>query len=155
MQFLRSRLGPPASHRSRCVAGLVWDDARGIGLFEVIAGTLIATLAVLGLAYSFGVGRGLIDRYQVARAAMGEAQKMADSLAAEPPASLASGSETFWLAGQPLGTTSWIVTHVDDPGDNVPSDPNPYDMNRLSILVTWQLGGSTDTLGLTRLVAIK
>src|SRR5689334_2363201 len=62
----------------RKLAASARDNQRGLGLFEVVAGTLIATIAVLGLAYSFGVGRGMIDRYQVARAGLGEGQLMMD-----------------------------------------------------------------------------
>jgi len=68
------------------------NDERGIGLFEVIAATLVATVAVLGLAYTFGMGRGLIDRYQVARCALGEGQLMMDSLLTLPRASLTNGN---------------------------------------------------------------
>ena len=129
----------------------------GIGLFEVIAGTLIATLAVLGLAYSFGIGRGLIDRYQLARAALGEAQKMVDSLITVQPGNLVTGSQVFWVEGHPVGNTAWTVTTVDDPADGLgwPADPDTVDMDRLRVSVSWDIGGAHDELALTRLVAIK
>ena len=39
-----------------------------------MARLLIASIAVLGLAYTFGVGRGMVNRYEIARAALGGAQ---------------------------------------------------------------------------------
>jgi len=121
-----------------------------------MAGTIVATLAVLGLAYSFGVGRGLIDRYQVARSAMGRAQLVVDSLVTQAPASLVDGNQPFWVEDLQAGTTRWTVSWVDDPVDRLasssPSDPNPNDMKRITVEVIWSLGGSTDTLRMSRMV---
>jgi hypothetical protein len=134
-------------------------DERGIGLFEVIAGTLVATVAVLGLAYSFGIGRGLIDRYEVARCALGEAQRIVDSLAVQPSANLVPGSVPFVADGVTVGTTSWTIDWVDDPVDGLasgsPPDPDPNDLKRIVVTVSWQIGTSHDDLGLTRIVPGK
>jgi hypothetical protein len=140
--------------------GAVGAGEHGIGLFEVIAGTLIATLAVLGLAYSFGVGRGLIDRYQIARAALGEAQMMMDSLQTiTPRTSLTDGSRPFVVGSTPAGLVVWNVVNVDDPADGLasdtPPDPDPVDMKRITVTVNWGLGGIPDNLSLTRLVFAK
>jgi len=125
---------------------------RGIGLFEVVAGTVVATIAVLGLAYSFGIGRGLVDRYQVARRALGRAQFIVDSLVVEAPHLVANGSEPFWIDGRSIGTTRWTVSWVDDPVDDVAgSDANPQDLRLLEIEVGWQLGPSGDTLRVSRI----
>ena len=132
------------------------SNERGIGLFEVMAGTIVATLAVLGLAYSFGVGRGLIDRYQVARMAMARAQLAVDSLSTISGAALVNGSEPFWGPNFQAGTTAWTVTWIDDPADRLasssPSDANPNDLKRISVEVEWNLGGSRDTLRMSRTV---
>jgi len=129
---------------------------RGIGLFEVIAGTLVATIAVLGLAYSFGIGRGLVDRYQVARRALGRAQLIVDSLVVQAPQLVASGSEPFWIDGRSVGTTRWTVRWVDDPVDGLSgSDSDPLDLKLLEIEVGWQLGPSGDTLRVNRIFSGK
>jgi len=134
----------------------VWADSRGIGLFEVIASTLIATLAVLGLAYSFGVGRGLIDRYQIARCALGEAQHLVDSLSVVRPGNLTAGNRPFEIAGNSAGVSYWTLTPIDDPLDGLatsaPPDPNPVDMYRLTVEVDWGIGGMADKIQLTRIV---
>jgi len=44
-------------------------NERGFSLAEALTGATISVIAVMGLAYSFGVGRGLVNRYEVARAA--------------------------------------------------------------------------------------
>ena len=157
MRFARIALGPVGALTPPRAHAMSSRAERGIGLFEVMAGTLVATLAVLGLAYSFGVGRGLIDRYQVARRAMGRAQLIVDSLTTCPPASLAaSGTEPFWAEGMQAGTTDWTVTWVDDPVDGLasssPPDLTPNDLKRISVAVSWKLGDSRDTLRLSRLV---
>lgn len=137
-------------------AGFPRADQRGIGMFEVIAGTLIATLAVLGLAYSFGVGRGLIDRYAVARLALGRAELLTDSLATRNPTTLLDGTQPFWIPGVQPGTSTWVVTPVDDPIDGLaPADPNPADMDRIRVVVTWRIGPQSDSLGLTRMVLAR
>jgi len=134
----------------------VSGDERGLGLFEVIAGTLIATLAVLGLAYTFGIGRGLIDRYQVARCALGEAQHLVDSLSVVRPGILVASNRPFEIAGTSAGVSSWTVTPVDDPLDGTagssPPDPNPVDLYKLTVQVQWGFGGLSDHLQLTRFV---
>ena len=128
-------------------------------MFEVIAGTLIASIAVLGLAYSFGVGRGLIDRYEVARLALGRAELLADSLGSRNPTTLTDGSEPFWIDEVPAGTSTWVVTPVDDPIDgtinSVPPDPNPVDMKRIHVEVSWRIGPFPDSLGLDRMVLAR
>ncbi len=121
-----------------------------------MAGTLVATLAVLGLAYSFGIGRALIDRYQVARVALGRAQFLVDSLVTQSPSALVNGTEPFWVESLQAGTTVWTVGWVDDPADRLagsaPPDPTPNDMKRISVEVRWRLGGRPDTLRMSRLV---
>jgi len=126
-----------------------------------MAGTVVATLAVLGLAYSFGVGRGLIDRYQVARQALGRAELVIDSLTTLPRSAIVAGSQPFWVEGPSTaaGTTSWTLTNVDDPIDGTatssPADPNPVDLRRIVVRVGWSLGGLSDTLSISRLVTVQ
>ena len=47
---------------------------------EALTAATISVIAVLGLAYSFGVGRGMVNRYEVAHAALGEAQAQLEAL---------------------------------------------------------------------------
>ncbi len=55
-------------------------DERGISLTEALTAATLSVIAVIGLAYSFGVGRSLVDRYEIARAALGEAQTQLESM---------------------------------------------------------------------------
>lgn len=142
-----------AKQTNICDAASLLRMESGIGLFEVIAGTLVATLAVVGLAYSFGIGRGLIDRYLVARRAVSCAEMALDSLVTVAPIDLTTASEPFWSDGANLGTINWSIGWVDDPVDGSSgSDPNPHDMKRITVRVSWTLGGMSDAVQLSRIV---
>lgn len=137
-------------------AGALLRNQRGIGLSEVLAGTIVATLAVVGLAYSFGVGRGLIDRYAVARQALGRAQLVVDSLVTVPRTSLTDANQPFWIRNSdaPAGTTAWTIVWVDDPADGLGgTDPDRNDLRRITVTVSWSLGGASDQLSLSRMVS--
>src|SRR5262249_7513644 len=51
------------------------SDAGGFSLIQGIVAVVIAAIAVIGLAHSFGIGRGLIDRFESARDGLGVAQQ--------------------------------------------------------------------------------
>ena len=139
----------PASRRACPTMG-----ERGIGLFEVMAGTIIATLAVIGLAYTFGIGRGLIDRYQVARVALAEVQGIVDSLATHVPSpAIGTSSRPFNVSGEQAGNIQWTVSWVDDPADNIPTDPDPNDLKRLTVVAQWSLAMPSDHLTMTRIIS--
>jgi hypothetical protein len=136
-------------------------DQRGISLIEVVAGTLISVLAMVGLAYSFGVGRGLINRYEIARAALSTAQERLEVLSSLPPGSAdlaipagnpssSSPPSPFYSRGRQVGEQWWVVEWVDDPIDGVdPADPYPEDLKRVTAYVTWQ-GDVRDTVRFSR-----
>lgn len=118
-------------------------DQRGFSLTETVVAVSIAVIAILGLAYTFGLGRGFIARYEVARTALGEAQQRMESLAALPPALLVLGtadSVAFVVRGSALGHTSWRVEPVDEPADGLggaDADGNPNDLKRVTVVVRW------------------
>src|SRR5262249_62008153 len=97
------------------------SNERGFSLMEALMGATISVIAVMGLAYSFGVGRGLVNRYEVARAALGEAQSELEALHLLPPgdAAMAIGYASpptpFLYEGVTLGTSSWRVVPYDVP----------------------------------------
>lgn len=113
----------------------------GFSLIEALTATVIAVLAVLGLAYTFSVGRGQVGRYEVARAALGEAEGRMERLlllADTHPGSdsLAVGYRSapfpFAYRGAVLGSTWWHVEPYDDP--DLPDNP---DLRRLVVCVRW------------------
>lgn len=114
---------------------------QGFSLIEALTATVIAVIAVLGLAYTFSVGRGQVNRFEVARAALGEAEGRMETLllvADTRPASdsLAPGYRSplsaFRYAGATLGETWWHVAPYDDP--DLPDNP---DLRRLVVCVRW------------------
>lgn len=123
----------------------------------MMVATIIAVIAVVGLAYSFGTGRGLIDRFAAARDALEAAQARLDRLAAEAvrdpaTADLNIGSHGPFartLNSNLSGTESWTVVWVDDPVDN-PGDSDPNDYKRATVVIQWQQGNLQDHLQMSR-----
>jgi hypothetical protein len=125
-------------------------------MMEVIAAIVVAVVAILGLAYSFGTGRALIDRYARSRAALaaGEGQmEMLSVLAASDTALSIGASHTrdFVVDGQVVGIQEWNVVWVDDPIDGTGGgDPSPNDLKRVTLQVSFHQGSSGDVVELTR-----
>ncbi len=115
---------------------------------------VISVLAVMGLAYTFGVGHGLIDNYATSRAALGEAQRRMEWLSALPvssdslqlngPHPVPAG--TFSIPGVVSGTYQWTVSDYDDP-----ATPTPDDLKLVTLQVVYPLGRALDTLQTSRL----
>ena len=61
-------LGDSQGDRIRGTAGVVATTTeRGFSLVEVMVAGIVAIVAVMGLAFTFSTGRGMIDRYAAAR----------------------------------------------------------------------------------------
>jgi prepilin-type N-terminal cleavage/methylation domain-containing protein len=86
----------------------------GFSLMEVVVATLIAAIAVIGLAHTFGLGRGQIERFSVARTALAAAEEQMSvlSMLTRTHPFLAEGQHdsTFVVDGQQIGEMRWIVT---------------------------------------------
>lgn len=130
---------------------------QGFSLIEALTATVIAVVAVLGLAYTFSVGRAQVDRFEVARAALGEAEARMERLlyvADVRPASdslvpgYRSPATPFTYAGATLGTAWWHVDPYDDP--TLPQNP---DLRRLVVCVRWN-APVTDSVQLSQLLAM-
>ena len=127
-------------------------NERGFSLMEALTGATISVIAVLGLAYSFGVGRGLVNRYEVARAALGEAQSQLEALQLAPRSdpTLAFGYVSpptpFIYEGASLGTSSWRVLPYDEP-----SLPGTRNLKRVVVTVRWTSTALSDSVSLERL----
>ncbi len=128
-------------------------DQRGFSLMEVIVATIVATVAVIGLAYSFGMGRAFIDRFETGRVALAIVQAKMESLTVVPPGDpeLALGTHPsspipFVWQGRQVGSESWTVAAFDDPGV-AGSD----DLRRVTVRVMWRVGALNDTVLISRL----
>jgi len=127
---------------------------------EVIVATVIATFAVIGLAYTFGMGRGFIDRFEVSRAALAQAQGRLEMIASRaasdslcwiyPPGQ--HHMSYFQVDGRTLGTELWTVVWKNDPADDVPADPNKHDLREATVTVRFENGSMPDSVQLTRLL---
>jgi len=126
----------------------------------VIVATLIATIAVIGLAYTFSTGRGFINRFELARAAFAAAEGRLEALAVAPSGDpemsiTPPGSPhtaPFVVDGRVHGTESWTVVWRDMPVDGTGgADPNPNDLKYVTVEVLYQQGTVRDTIRLSRL----
>jgi prepilin-type N-terminal cleavage/methylation domain-containing protein len=136
----------PSDPFSHALAADELRGQRGFSLIEAVVAIVIAVIAVLGLAYSFGLGRGFIGRHEVARVALASAQRRLDSLAVLTAAQLVPGtadSVAFVVHGRTLGWESWRVEWVDERIDSLGGsdlDGNPNDLKRATVRVRWTQG---------------
>jgi prepilin-type N-terminal cleavage/methylation domain-containing protein len=141
-------------HHNALVAEL--RDQRGFSLVEVVLATAIAVIAVVGLAYTFGIGRGLIGRYEIARTAMGVAQARIESFAALPTSQITPGSmgaADFTYKGEVVGLERWDVNWKDEPFDSLGGQDldGPQDLKLVTVSVSWGSGITADSVTTSRL----
>ena len=135
-------------------------DARGFSLMEAVVATVIAVLAAIGLAYSFGIGRGNVNRFEAARMAdsraQGRMEYLSSVLASDPhSADLVAGTHPdtpipFEVHGDLLG---WEYWRVDTVPEAAPSTIRGQ-MALLTVEVAWQMAGTPDTARYQRLFAL-
>jgi AICAR transformylase/IMP cyclohydrolase PurH len=124
---------------------------------EVIVATIVAVVAILALAYTFGTGRGLVNRYEAARIALAAAQRRMETLAVAPLGDVslqlgshpASGTYAVPLDGVNVAAESWTVEPYDDPADGLAS--GDVDLKRVTVTVAWGSQGPNERVTLTRL----
>jgi len=127
-------------------------NERGFSLMEALTSATISVIAVLGLAHTFAMGRALVDRYEVARVALSEAESQLESLTLLPAGdpTLAIGYKSpatpFLYQGATLGNENWRVVAYDEP--HLPGYAN---LKRVVVTVRWKQGSRTDSLSLERL----
>ena len=127
-------------------------NERGISLIEALTAATVSVIAVIGLAYSFGVGRSLVDRYEIARAAMGEAQAQLEAMTlwtrtdAQLVFEYRSPATPFVYQGLTRGSSSWSVTPWDDP-----TLPGTANLKRVVVTVRWTQSARPDSVSLERL----
>ncbi len=124
----------------------------GFSLMEAIVATVISVIAVLGLAYSFGLGRGFINRYEAARIADGLAAGAMDSLSLAGTDLTLGGPRPnpaipLVYNGVAIGTVNWVVSAPD------PANPVKDDLVNVTVTANWSLGGLNDSLQYRRLFA--
>lgn len=112
----------------------------GLSLIEAIAGTVIAVLAVVGLAYSFSTARAMVERYRIARLALGEAESRIERLSLRRAGNTdldlgTHGPFPVPVAGQALCEESWKVEAYDDPANG--TSAGAVDMKKVTVTVTW------------------
>jgi type II secretory pathway pseudopilin PulG len=124
----------------------------GFTLTEVLVALIITVLAVMGLAHSFGIGRGMIDRYATARSAMGAAQSRMELLRRKSLIDLATPDldpavthpvTALMLDGRIPGQETWTVEWLHDP-----QGVGSQDYKRVHVTVSWTQGAMPDSVEL-------
>ena len=123
----------------------------GISLVEAIVASMVAAIAVLGLAHSFGLGRANINRFELARAAFAKAQARLEILHSDPKKCYEFAMDSLHVrpfnhAGREVGTETWRVSWQDDP-----LTPKENDLRLVTVKVGWTIAAVTDTVVMTRL----
>jgi hypothetical protein len=124
----------------------------GFSLMEAMAATVIAVVAVLGLAYAFSIGRAFINSFEYRRVADAQAQGCMEWLGTlrvnDPNLTLGThGPRPFVVNGRTLGTLQWRTSAATDTPVNVTTL-----LRQLTVTVRWRDGAFTDSVGYTRLV---
>jgi len=133
---------------------------RGVGLMEVVVATVIAIIAVVALAYSFGMGRGLVNQYEVARIALAAAQRRMETLSAGSLTSSdlqlgshpSGGPSPVQVDGEAVARESWTVEAYDDPANG--TNAGSVDLRKVTVSVSWGQLRPNETLTLTRLFPV-
>jgi len=123
---------------------------------EVVIATVIAVIAVVALAYSFGAGRGLVNQYEVARIALAAAQRRMETLSTLPATAAelqdgshpSSGTDPVQVDGRTVALESWLVEAIDDPADGIRA--GDVDLKKVTATVSWGRGSPNETVTLTR-----
>lgn len=117
-------------------------------------GIIISIIAISSLAYSFGIGRGMIHRFDASRRAMGVAQSRMEWLGTLDLSSpfLALGSHPgaaipFVFNGNPIGAESWTVE------DAPLGTPAAGALKLVTVRVNWVQTGTADSVVYRRLVS--
>jgi hypothetical protein len=115
---------------------------------EAIVATVISIIAILGLAHTFGMGRGFIERFGIARTALSLVRAKMESFTVSRD-SIALGSfyvQPFNYRGNEVGTIEWRV----DPYDDVQIS-GPYNLRNVVITARWGPPTQRDSLVISRL----
>jgi Tfp pilus assembly protein PilV len=126
----------------------------GFSLMEAIVATVIAVIAVMGLAYTFGLGRSFINAFEVRRMADMQAQGCLEWLGSLPgnSSNLAVAphpAQPFLFSGRPIGSLVWRVA-IPTPAEAPAAATSRLRM--VSVTVSWTVGGMTDSVMYSRMV---
>jgi hypothetical protein len=112
---------------------------------------VIAVLAVMGMAQTFGTGRALINRFEVSRAALAATQERLEYFKTLPSNAPEFSTTTphsipFMHRGTPVGTVRWTVGWYDDPATS-----STRDLLKVTVTTQWTEASLSDSMSLTRL----
>jgi prepilin-type N-terminal cleavage/methylation domain-containing protein len=121
----------------------------GFSLVEMMAAMVISVIAVMGIAHTFTLGTGFIDRYATARAALARANGQLEHVRAQvkggAPLANADSSSAIELSPGLNASLRTLIEGVDDAADGGGGASDYY---RVTASVSWRQAGMTDSLHL-------
>lgn len=149
--------GPLVGVTARSAEGLIRkhspDPAAGFSLVELMAAMLITVVAIMGLAHTFSLGTGFIDRFATARAALarasGQLEHVRGQVRGGDSISNADSSSTIVLSPGQNGVLTTHIEGLDDPADGTGGAADYY---RVTASVRWTQAGMTDSVQVHTLV---
>lgn len=128
------------------------SPADGFSLVELMAAMVITVVAIMGLAHTFGLGTGFIDRYSSARAALARATGQLEHIRAQvrggSGVSDADTVSAIVLSPGQNATLRTLIQGVDDAADG----SGGTDYYRVTASVQWTQAGMTDSVKVVTLV---
>jgi prepilin-type N-terminal cleavage/methylation domain-containing protein len=123
------------------------EPAAGFSLVEMMAAMVISVIAIMGIAHTFSLGTGFIDRYATARAALACAYGQLEHVRAQVKerAPIANADSVVRLAP---GLTALLQTRIEGVDDAADGDDGVTDYYRVTASVIWTQAGMTDSLHL-------
>jgi prepilin-type N-terminal cleavage/methylation domain-containing protein len=123
--------------------------AAGFTLVEMMAAMVISVIAIMGIAHTFSLGTGFIDRYATARAALARANGQLEHIRAQVKGSAqlteADSASAIELSPGLNALVRTRIQGVDDPADG---GGGGFDYYRVMASVAWTQAGITDSLHL-------
>jgi len=123
--------------------------AAGFSLVEMMAAMVISVIAIMGIAHTFSLGTGFIDRYATARAALARANGQLEHVRAQVKggAPLASVDSSSAILLSP-GMNASLRTHIEGVDDAADGSGGASDYYLVTAIVSWSQAGMTDSLQL-------
>jgi prepilin-type N-terminal cleavage/methylation domain-containing protein len=124
-------------------------SAAGFSLVEMMAAMVISVIAIMGIAHTFSLGTGFIDRYATARAALARANGHLEHVRAQVKggvqlANAVSSTPILLAPGLPAS----LNTRIEGVGDDADGSDGSSDYYRVTTSVIWTQAGMRDSIQL-------
>ena len=128
-------------------------SSAGFSLVEMMAAMVISVIAIMGIAHTFSLGTGFIDRYATARAALARANGQLEHVRAHVKDGAQLSNADFSSAIQlSPGRNDSLRTQIQGVDDAADGGGGASDYYRVTATVSWTRAGMTDRLQLVTVI---